>query len=127
AQRTILPQLSIASAEGRTRIGTRVSGGAMAGRPVNYSATQIVLHWSVAALVLFQFVAHGPMEAAWRAVAQSGTVDDYTLRFANLHAVTGGLIFCLAVWRVALRLTRGAPTLPAEEPAPLRFLANATH
>ena len=44
-----------------------------------------------------------------------------------LHIGAGALIFVLHLWRLWLRFTRGAPPLPAEEPAPLRFLASATH
>ncbi len=44
-----------------------------------------------------------------------------------LHIVVGFAILALAAWRIVLRATRGAPELPREEPAPLRFIAAATH
>ncbi|TGT21759.1 cytochrome b, partial [Mesorhizobium sp. M4B.F.Ca.ET.172.01.1.1] len=41
----------------------------MAGSPVSsYSKTQVWLHWSIAALILIQFVAHDGMQHVWRAL-----------------------------------------------------------
>jgi len=43
------------------------------------------------------------------------------------HVVFGVLIFVLAVMRLYLRLARGVPKAPSDEPMPLRFLAGLTH
>jgi len=92
-----------------------------------YSGLQIGLHWTVALLVLFQFLASGAIESAWRAYARNAPQDASASGFVYLHIVCGLLILFLALWRLWLRFTVGAPPLPANEPKPLRFLAKATH
>jgi len=46
---------------------------------------------------------------------------------ARAHVLLGGLTLLLAIWRVYLRVTRGAPDLPAEENAALKMVAKITH
>lgn len=90
--------------------------------PDNYSRTQIILHWTIAALVIFQLVFHEGMEDAWDIREDGGTVP-----LVNPHVVVGILILALAIWRLSLRLIRGVPPAPSSEPAPLRLLAAGTH
>ena len=92
-----------------------------------YSGLQIGLHWTVAFLVLFQFLAHDAIENAWRAYVGNIAPDPDGNGMANLHIVSGLLIFVLALWRLWLRFSVGAPSLPENEPKPLQFLAKATH
>lgn len=92
-----------------------------------YSGLQIALHWSVAGLVLLQFLAAGGMEEAWDAFRDGTGAPAEGMRFAYLHVVVGWTIFALVAWRIGLRLARGAPALPANEPAVLRIVAHATH
>lgn len=96
-------------------------------RPDGYSATQIMLHWSVATLVVFQFFVNDGIGEAWRGLARGETVDDGLLAAANVHVIIGVTILALALWRLVLRLSRGAPPPPANEPPLLRRLAAATH
>ena len=92
-----------------------------------YSSLQVTLHWAVVVLVAFQFVAHDGMEAAWDAAmdGKPPPVDDLTL--AYLHIVAGAAVLLLAIARILLRLTRGAPPPPAEEPWLLKIVAEAVH
>lgn len=90
--------------------------------PDTFSRTQIVLHWTIAVLVIFQLVLHEGMEDAWEIREDGGTVS-----LINPHVVVGIAVLVLATWRIALRLTRGVPPAPSTEPAPLRLLASATH
>lgn len=92
-----------------------------------YSVLQIGLHWTVAFLVLFQFVAHEAIENAWGAFVGNTPADPEGRGWAYLHVVSGQLIFLLALWRLWLRFKLGAPPLPANEPKPLKFIAKATH
>ena len=43
------------------------------------------------------------------------------------HIWCGAAILVFVLWRITLRLTRGAPPLPPEEPRLLRMVAAATH
>jgi len=90
-----------------------------------YSAKQIWLHWVLALLIIIQFVLHDGILAISDAMAK-GEEPAMTL-IARSHIIIGILIFLLALFRVYVRLTRGAPAAPADEPAVLRFLAGATH
>lgn len=91
-----------------------------------YSGLQIALHWAVAALVLIQFLADEPISQAWRALRRGDAAVE-TGSGVLLHIACGVAVLLLVIWRLALRHTRGAPRLPAEEPAALRFVAAATH
>ncbi len=95
--------------------------------PTGYSRAQILLHWAIAGLVAIQFFASGGMEASFRAFVEGTVPAGADLRFANFHAVAGLTIFALMLARVYLRLTRGAPALPANEPRLAKFAAHATH
>jgi cytochrome b561 len=93
--------------------------------PAGYSATQIALHWAVAALVAGQYLFHDAISGAWEAIRAGETVAFDPLILA--HVAGGGLILAFVVWRLALRLGRGAPAAPAQEPAPLATLAHVAH
>lgn len=77
-----------------------------------YSATQITLHWLVAGLILFQLIFGEDMGAAWRAVRQ-GTAPEMDFG-VWAHIVVGVAVLLFVLWRLVLRLTRGAPEAPAE-------------
>lgn len=96
-------------------------------RRSGYSHAQIILHWVVALLIVVQIVFHEGMVAAWRALRRDEVIGASTQFMAQAHVYLGIAVGLFAVWRLALRLTRGAPQPPADEPAALRLLAAATH
>ncbi|WP_372837693.1 cytochrome b [Phaeovulum sp.] len=90
-----------------------------------YSSSQIWLHWLVALLLIPQFLLNDAMSHAWRAIQRGNEVTPSI--FIQLHVITGVTIFALVLWRLVLRLTRGAP-LPPEPQAPVLKLVGAlTH
>ena len=93
--------------------------------PAGYSRSQIILHWLIFLLITVQFLLHEPMSEAWDRM-EDGLAVSFDPLVAS-HVVTGGLVFLLVMWRVVLRLKRGAPELPAEEPPALKLIANLTH
>ena len=90
-----------------------------------YSRAQIALHWSIAALVAVQVIAHEAMEQVYAARQRGEAVPDLPL--ADAHVACGILAFVLAVARVYLRVVRGAPPPPESERPALRLAAVATH
>jgi cytochrome b561 len=94
-------------------------------QPADYSKTQIVLHWTVAALIIVQLLLHDGMEHAWDTYEDTGTTEIGPL--VVLHIAVGVSILLLAIWRISLRVTRGAPPLPEDHPALLKFVAHANH
>lgn len=103
----------------------------MAIKVEGYSPIQIALHWLVVVLVAFQFLANDGIEDAWRAfvgeeATPSGAPGDRVI-LTYMHIAAGLLVFLLALARIYLRLTRGAPSPPADEPRLLQLSAEAVH
>lgn len=92
--------------------------------PQSYSRTQILLHWAVVGLVLFQILAHDGISRAWM---QRMAGDIPNVPTPNVHVVAGWLIFVLMAWRLALRLRRGAPPPPEDEHPALQKAARWLH
>lgn len=93
--------------------------------PAGFSRTQIALHWIVFALIALQFLLHEPISEAWDRF-EDGLPVVFHPAVAG-HVIGGLAVLVLALWRLILRRRRGVPALPAEEPAPLRMIAQATH
>jgi cytochrome b561 len=92
-----------------------------------YSFLQIALHWTIAALVLFQLLFHDGMEETWDALEDGERAAAADEAGAMLHIAVGASILVLALVRIVVRLTRGAPPVPPQHPLPLRLVASATH
>jgi cytochrome b561 len=93
--------------------------------PEGYSVTQIALHWAVAVLVAVQYIFKDAISGAWEAIRAG---EDYAFDPLILaHVVGGGLILAFVAWRLVLRLRRGAPLPPENEPAPLKALSHVAH
>jgi len=82
-----------------------------------YSAVAIVLHWLIAALIVFQVI------IAWR--MHGRTPEGFAL--VQLHKSVGITILLLSLGRLAWRLGHRPPALPAAMPAWERRLAHLTH
>ncbi len=93
--------------------------------PTHYSRAQIALHWVIFVLIAFQFLANGPISKAWNTYLKGGEVA-FSPLIAG-HVFAGGAVALLLIWRLGLRLTRGVPPLPKEEPPLLKTIAHVTH
>jgi cytochrome b561 len=87
-----------------------------------YSRLQIIIHWTVAALVLFQLFISEGMEEAWDA-RMDGEIGGNPLP----HIIVGSAILILAIVRVFVRMRHGAPAHPKDQPAIFGTLANIVH
>ncbi len=92
-----------------------------------YSSIQIALHWAVVVLVAFQYVAHSGMEASWNALHSDAALTSGTPLLTYLHIAAGVAILLLALTRIGLRVTRGAPSPPSDEPKLLQLFAEGVH
>lgn len=97
------------------------------GRPEGFSRTQIVLHWTVVALIAFQYLFSDGIEDLWRAAQRGDSVDADEAVLGYLHMAAGITVLVLVAWRLALRFTRGVPAADPSEPAILRLLAALAH
>ena len=93
-------------------------------QPRGYSRIQIVLHWTIAALVIFQLFVNEAMQGAF-ADRLDGQIGDQS--GALLHMAVGLTVLLLAAFRLAIRALRGAPAAYKDTPAVLRWLGHATH
>ena len=94
-------------------------------KKMRYSNTRIALHWTVAVLVVGQYLFNEPIARAWNATSDGLPVSFNPLILA--HVAGGVLILALVAWRLVLKLQRAAPPLLDNEPALLRLAAQVTH
>jgi cytochrome b561 len=99
----------------------------MSSNPAGYTRSQVILHWIIAALVIFQLVFGEDIVPAYRAFMRGAEPPADSIFPANLHVYIGIAILVLAVARLVLRFRYGAPALPAEENALLQFIAKLAH
>lgn len=74
-----------------------------------YSALQILLHWLVAALVLFQLIFGESMTTVVDAAEEGTAVSPFDQTIATAHYWVGISILALVIIRLAVRLAQGAP------------------
>lgn len=94
-------------------------------QPKGYSTIQIVLHWTIAALVVFQLFVNEAMQHAFADRLDGEAMDE--LGGALLHMVVGITILILATLRLVIRVVRGTPAPYEDTPAILNWLGHATH
>jgi cytochrome b561 len=92
--------------------------------PDRYAKAQIWLHWAIAVLILGSFLTHEAMKDALRAAIRGEVAGGLA---ANAHQALGLTILLLALVRIALRLTHGAPPHPPGMPPLMQRAAQATH
>ncbi len=89
-----------------------------------YSRAQIALHWGILLLLGVSYVSSDKMKAAWHAFHEGRDAFGTT---AAAHVWVGVAILALMLFRVAIRLTRGAPDLPAGGHPVANLIAKLTH
>jgi cytochrome b561 len=89
------------------------------GSPERYVPSLRALHWLTALLIAGMFVV-----GLWLKYALPQSASLRHLLF-TLHESTGVTIWVLVLIRIAVRLTTGAPRLPADTPGGIRLLATA--
>jgi cytochrome b561 len=99
----------------------------MSGKVTGYSRAQVALHWTVLVLVAFQFLAHDGIEEAWRAFRRGQPTPADAAALTYMHIGAGSLVLLLALARIYLRMTRGAPAPPADEPRLMQLAAEGVH
>ena len=93
--------------------------------PDGYSLLQIVLHWAIAVLVVFQLVFNEEVQKAF-SDRLDGSRDDSELG-ALLHVGVGLTVLALAVVRLVVRMRRGAPEAHATNPRVVNLIGVAAH
>ncbi|MBB5019000.1 cytochrome b561 [Chitinivorax tropicus] len=87
--------------------------------PDRYDGLQVSLHWLIAIMIIGAWVVGN--------VIESMSLSPAKLQLISYHKWAGMTIFGLAIIRLAYRLVKGAPALPAHMPAWQRMAANGAH
>ena len=87
-----------------------------------YSRLQIGLHWTIGLLIVGNYFFSDGMEQAFDGMMESGTAP---VLWTSLHIYTGVLVLTLAVIRLGVRLSRGAP--PAASVSLLDRVGTVSH
>ncbi len=93
--------------------------------PKGYSVLQIVLHWTIAALVIFQLLVNDDVQDAFKDRSDHEPFEGEI--GALLHIGVGLTIFALAILRLAIRLWRGVPEPHSTNPPLVNFAGHAAH
>ena len=94
--------------------------------PETYSKTQIILHWAVAVIILFQIAFAEGIEEYGHALRDGHTPGTLDTILGNAHIWLGVSVLALAVLRIALRLIQGVPA-PVPAPKLQDLAAKAVH
>lgn len=95
----------------------------MAAHSERYSAVAIVLHWAIAAALLFML----PLGFVMHERAEHGEASQALFEAYQLHKSIGLGVLALTLVRLIWRLTHKPPPLAAGMPAWERFAARASH
>ncbi|HEY9013362.1 MAG TPA: cytochrome b/b6 domain-containing protein [Devosia sp.] len=96
----------------------------MTNKSRGYSPLQVVLHWTIAALVIFQLLVNGGMQDAFDDLLNGDPIEE--MNWALLHIGVGVTVLLLAIVRVLARWRLGAP--PHEGTSQLvRWISWLTH
>lgn len=99
----------------------------MAKNVKGYSASQIALHWIIVVLVAFQFLAHSAIEASWHAFQNGEGVPEGAAVLTYMHVSVGLAVLLCMLCRIYLRVTRGVPSPPHDEPRLLKIVSESVH
>ncbi len=94
-------------------------------KPNGYSKTQIALHWIIALLILTMFFS-GEVIHEFGHVLRNNPDATPSLG-VPAHIFSGVAILLLMLWRIALRVRRGAPAEPEGIPAMQALAAKLVH
>ena len=83
-----------------------------------FTPLQRALHWFMAACILGML---------FIGVGMVSTISARYLTLVSIHKPLGIAILVLALLRLAVRLRRGAPPLPADLPEPMKLAAHLSH
>lgn len=100
-----------------------MSGHKLAG----YSGLQVLLHWTIAALVFFQLIFGESMTTVRDAAEEGAAVSSSDAALASAHYWIGLAILALVLARLVLRVRRGVPELAETSSALVSFVAKAAH
>ena len=95
--------------------------------PQSFSTAQRILHWAMAALIGSQFLTGQVFDRSHEAAAGAQAAFGPPPLPILVHVAVGVTVLALAVARLFLRIVKGAPESPSEEPRFFQFAAAGGH
>jgi cytochrome b561 len=93
--------------------------------PEDYSLLQVVLHWTIAALVVLQLLVNEDVQDAFK---MRSAIRPFDAEFgALLHVGVGLTVFALALFRLVVRFHRGVPAAHKTNPPLVNFIGFVAH
>lgn len=92
-----------------------------------YSSLQILIHWTIAILILAQFLTGDAMAEVFERVRETGSEGEAKGTYALLHMTFGAVILVLATIRVLARAMQGVPPASPASPHWDVLLSRASH
>lgn len=92
-----------------------------------YSSLQILLHWTIAILLVAQFLSGDAMAEVFERVRETGSEGEAKGSYATLHMLFGAAILVLATLRVLARAMQGVPPHSPASPRWDVLLSRASH
>jgi cytochrome b561 len=92
-----------------------------------YSKLQVLLHWTIAVMVIIQFIAHENIVMLVDALSVGDEAELMVIILGRSHIILGLAIFSLMIVRVVARFRLNVPDAPEQENAILKFLSKLTH
>ena len=90
-----------------------------------YHTSQLVAHWTVVFLVLFQLAFNDEMQRGFHLGVELGALPQVGGIYT--HGIIGSTILLTMLWRVVLRVRHGAPPPPDDLPRWLQIVSRANH
>ena len=90
-----------------------------------YNGTQIFLHWAIVVLIVLQLINSQWMEPAFEARVGEAPAGEGGNPWP--HIILGVAVLLLTIWRLTVRLRRGAPAHAAGENSLISTAAKANH
>ena len=93
----------------------------------NYHVVQIILHWLIAFLVLYQYVSSNGFSDNKLDKCKNSGLDSIDCDFFTSHYQVGLFIIGLMFVRIGMRLYFGAPKLSNKVPSIIKILGKISH
>ena len=94
----------------------------------SYHYSQIIIHWLVALLVIYQFTFGGKIEFLELEICINSTTNALkSCQHLYNHYLVGVIILLLMIIRLFLRILFGAPPLPKSIPLTIKIFARLSH
>ncbi len=94
--------------------------------PRRYALNHVVLHWTIAFLVMFQLIFGHDMAFAFARVRDTGILGT-SLGAALMHGTLGSVILLLMVYRLYMRISQPIPPPAPDVPRAVQVAGRANH